>query len=35
MSQTDIDRYYNLWNKMEDYSDDEYQFLIKHIKNKK
>ena len=35
MSQIDIDRYYNLWNKMEDYTDDEYQFLIKHIKTKK
>jgi hypothetical protein len=35
ITQIDIDRYYNLWNKMEDYTDNEFDFLIKHIKKKK
>ena len=34
-SQIDIDKYYNLWNKIEEYTDEEYQFLIKYIKSKK
>ena len=34
-SQIDIDKYYNLWNKIEDYTDEEFNFLKKQIKSKK
>lgn len=27
-------KYFDLWNKMEDYTDDEFKFLKKYIKNK-
>jgi hypothetical protein len=35
MGQTEIEKYYNLWNKTEDYTDEEFNFLKKQIKNKK
>lgn len=35
MEQIELDKYYSLWNKTEDYTDEEFNFLKKQIKSKK
>jgi hypothetical protein len=35
MEQIELDKYHNLWNKIEDYTDEEFNFLKKQIKSKK
>ena len=35
MEQIELDKYHNLWNKTEDYTDEEFNFLKKQIKSKK
>lgn len=34
MTQIELDKYHNLWNKTDDYTDDEFNFLKKQIKKK-